>query len=753
MRNLDEEYLDKLMETGNEFYSSKQYEDALKIYEVIISINPEYYKAYCGIANILTVQGEKEKATEFYDKSISLNPYGEDVSKKRDLETDYSDTYVYKGLALCGLERYDEAIQSFDEALKIDPQKNYVYCYKGNVLMDLKMYDEAVEAYVKLLEIDPKNKEAYYFKGRSLNELKRYSDAIKNYDNALEIDPNYESAKNGKSVALYMLGDQLYSLKNYEEAIKCFFGAFTIKPDFDDAYVFKGMAYYELGNCNNAIRSYDEALKINPQNTKAFHNKGNAFYKLKNYCEALVNYNQGLEIDPNNYIALYNCALCCEKLNKNDKAIEYCENVLKIIPNDKDTLNLKNRISDKINKNQLTVQNSNYKPVVKEETEIVKITNNNSLTTEEKALIEFQQKIKTVDARLLYDYGFSLGQHAEYNLINTKYFTTQYICAIFPMIDSKLTRENVIDFIFSIFSEKKNEMEDLIKNIDIINSVSYKDYFNNILIQLPNVLYQNILDGYNSAMNKYPNQSNIIRNYLPQSQLIYHFKQCLNNSLVPLFNISSNIERINNRLGDVIRQLDDSYTNLQTMRTGVGLGSMSGHILGIFGLGGVGGAVGMGVGALIGNYINKERREKLIEEIKHLVKDLNSQYEILSKSVIYPSNEFLQVYEDFHHKMLDNEKRMYNDLNVRGFNGKETLEYIYSIRNQYYYNMLNEGYDSIFGSFKSLFDNITNSNKNTKGILSSAVDFISVTFFGSKLIDQYSRMNKWICNKGQKIRI
>ena len=66
------------------------------------------------------------------------------------------DLYISK------LTRYNEALQSFDKALELDPKSIKSWSFRGIVLEKLFRHDEALQSYNKALEWDPKLKEDWY---------------------------------------------------------------------------------------------------------------------------------------------------------------------------------------------------------------------------------------------------------------------------------------------------------------------------------------------------------------------------------------------------------------------------------------------------------------------------------------------------------------------------------------------------------------------------------------------------------------
>jgi tetratricopeptide (TPR) repeat protein len=110
--------------------------------------------------------------------------------------------YLLKGYEYYYKKKYDEAIESYEKALAIDPNYAPAWHNKGLVLHNLGKYDEAIKHYDRALAIDPNCAFALNNKGRALGNLGKYDEAIKYYDKASEIDPNYGIAKNNKRLAL-----------------------------------------------------------------------------------------------------------------------------------------------------------------------------------------------------------------------------------------------------------------------------------------------------------------------------------------------------------------------------------------------------------------------------------------------------------------------------------------------------------------------------------------------------------------------
>jgi len=109
--------------------------------------------------------------------------------------------------------KHAEAIEAYDEAIRMDPEFAQAWSDKGNALDELNRSDEAIEAYNKALEIDPQDAMTWYHKGLALASQGEYDESIKAFDKALEIDPQLESAREVKSIVVQARALDFASLK------------------------------------------------------------------------------------------------------------------------------------------------------------------------------------------------------------------------------------------------------------------------------------------------------------------------------------------------------------------------------------------------------------------------------------------------------------------------------------------------------------------------------------------------------------
>ena len=77
---------------------------------------------------------------------------------------------------------------------------------RGNALEKLGRNEEAIASYDKALKIKPDYHLAWNGRGNALEKLGRYEEAIASYDKALKIKPDFHDARNNRDIVLRKLG-------------------------------------------------------------------------------------------------------------------------------------------------------------------------------------------------------------------------------------------------------------------------------------------------------------------------------------------------------------------------------------------------------------------------------------------------------------------------------------------------------------------------------------------------------------------
>ncbi|MDF0556215.1 tetratricopeptide repeat protein [Kamptonema sp. UHCC 0994] len=200
------------------------------------------------------------------------------------------------------------------------------YAKQGDAYFFENRYDEAVNAYNQALQIQPELADTWNNRGVVLTRMQRYSEAIDSYEQATKIRPNYPDAWNNKGVVLL-------EMQQLPEAIVCYEQAIQAKSDYADAWNNRGVALSKMQKYEEAVISYNQALVIRNDYTDAWNNRGVALTKLQKYDAAIDSYDNATKLRPDFYRIWYNKARCYALQGQIELALENLKRAFDLNPN------------------------------------------------------------------------------------------------------------------------------------------------------------------------------------------------------------------------------------------------------------------------------------------------------------------------------------------------------------------------------------------------------------------------------------
>jgi len=282
-----------------------------------------------GVITFSTISGSLAVPVQFIKDKISSKRVT--AIKESGLE-DYINTALYwscLGGSYLSSGRYEEAIEPYKKAIKINPDSTRVYSNLGYVYNNLGMHREAIEACKQAIEIYPDNAEAHVNLGVTYSSLLgMYKEAIKSYKQAIKVNPYYAEAH-------YNLGLAYGSLGTHREAIEAYKQAISVNPDYAQAHVDLGLAYANLGKYGETIEALKHAIRIKPDFTEAHYNLGVVYGSfLGMYKEAIKSYKEAIRIKPDFAMAHFGLGITYNSLNDRGSALKQYK-ILKILDPEK----------------------------------------------------------------------------------------------------------------------------------------------------------------------------------------------------------------------------------------------------------------------------------------------------------------------------------------------------------------------------------------------------------------------------------
>ena len=258
-------------------------------------------------ADSLLDEGRYDDAMKIYEQQIDMNP-----GNVRAL--------IGKARALLGLRHLDAAFRTLDSVAEIEPENPWPWYYKGLAMRDLGRWGGAVQLLSTATSIRPDFIPAHIERARILTERGMLDDALRIYNTVLKIE-NSREAHTGKGTVLMMMGkwgaalqEALTSLKMHPADREALLLKARIEkdrglwdrlletagqivenyPEMVEGYLYRGEAYRGMDRLEEAAEAFGEAVKVDGTSPKAWLLLGETLSAMKEVDKALKIYDRAL---------------------------------------------------------------------------------------------------------------------------------------------------------------------------------------------------------------------------------------------------------------------------------------------------------------------------------------------------------------------------------------------------------------------------------------------------------------------------
>jgi tetratricopeptide (TPR) repeat protein len=160
-------------------------------------------QAYNNRGNAYLMSGRYQQALEDYNNAIRLDP---NIAK----------VYNNRGLTNMYLGRYEQALEDFNNSINLNNQESRTYYNRGEVFKTLNNYQRALEDYAKSIKLNPLDKNVYNNRGNVYLKLSSYQRAISDFNAAIEIDPKDDKVYFNRAIAYENLSKYEKALSNFK---------------------------------------------------------------------------------------------------------------------------------------------------------------------------------------------------------------------------------------------------------------------------------------------------------------------------------------------------------------------------------------------------------------------------------------------------------------------------------------------------------------------------------------------------------
>lgn len=231
--------------------------------------------------------------------------------------------FYYIGAGFLIDSKYEDAIETLNILLRVDPEAHEAYFYRGIAKYNLDDLLGAEMDFSLAIENNPVFTEAYQYRAITRSRLGNYGDALKDFQEAIDLRPDKPGPYYSRGVT-YLLSQQ------FEKAIEDFDQFIKQEPRVVDAYLNRGTSYLQLKDTVSAYEDYNQAIRTNREDPNGYTRRGGLYMMQKQFDKALEDFNMAISLDSTFTAPYFNRAIVYAETNNPVKAIQDFTNVLEI---------------------------------------------------------------------------------------------------------------------------------------------------------------------------------------------------------------------------------------------------------------------------------------------------------------------------------------------------------------------------------------------------------------------------------------
>jgi pentatricopeptide repeat protein len=287
--------------------SRESIEEAIRLFERAIGLDPKYAHAYAGLGYALALKGHFLTKPEYFEQGVNY------LQKAIELNPLLADGYSGLGFIFTGMGRDEDAVGALRRALSFAPHDYLAHSALGRAYMIGKgMFREAAAEYKQTLKLNPEAGWVAQQLALCCSYLSDYECGMEAARKAIEAQEEYISGQTGMQIiGSFVRLAHLYNLQGcYDDAI---------------AECYRELVF--LRQSNHALKERT-MIEVNQKLVSAYVRQGNLEDARKVFAQLIKGFESRLAADADDPFTRYYVACACAMMGEKDRALEHLKKAI-----------------------------------------------------------------------------------------------------------------------------------------------------------------------------------------------------------------------------------------------------------------------------------------------------------------------------------------------------------------------------------------------------------------------------------------
>jgi tetratricopeptide (TPR) repeat protein len=237
--------VNELWAQAHQYQVVQRWRESIDCYSQIIQLAPNFVPAYVERGLLLQeFMRDLHRAKSDYETALRLDPQ-------------FGMAYYGRSWVKSSIGDFEGSLEDAKKGLLLDSKNAGMYFRRiATAYQGLKRYDEAIETYNEAIRLNSDRDEGtIYNRGLCYSTMKKYDLALADFNHCLELDPDWAWAFSARA-NVYL------QLKEYDKAIEDSSSAIKYNQQYLQAYQIRGSSYKATGQNEKAKADFKSALAL-----------------------------------------------------------------------------------------------------------------------------------------------------------------------------------------------------------------------------------------------------------------------------------------------------------------------------------------------------------------------------------------------------------------------------------------------------------------------------------------------------------